>query len=319
MIARATILFAALLLAAAPGTALAGGAAAIVIELGDTAIARAAVDERFQVAVRLLARRQGVVLADQDPALLEQLRQQYLEKYATELILLREAGRRQIELPSSVVDQELSELFADDAELEAFLAEVASAGSAGHVLLRQVVRDEKLLELLNEHLLQEIKIPPGDVITLHHDVKDTLATPEQVCVRHIQSDSIEAAQQLVVELEQGASFEELARLRSTDAASAATGGDLGCFERSHAASRTEFEKAAFAAAEGDLTGPVESRLGYHILVVYDHRMPRAPTLNEAYAQIERELALEKLPQRIQTLVDNSGVVIYADRFSAAAE
>lgn len=320
MIVRYPALIAALLLAAAlPGTARGSSGEAIVVELGDTIVTRAAVDERFQVAVRLLARRQGVLLADQDPALIEQLRQQYLDKFATELILLREARRRQIDIPASVVDSALGDLFASDAEEEAFLADVELVDASGQELLRQVVRDEKTVELLTEHLLQEIKIPPGDVITLHHDVKHSLATPEEACVRHIQLASREEAIETKAELEQGASFEALAKSRSTDMASAASGGDLGCFERSHSAGRSDFEKAAFAADEDELTGPVESGFGYHLLIVYEHKLPREPTLNEAYAEIEREIALDKLPERIQALVDSSGVIIHADRFTAAAE
>ena len=63
-----------------------------------------------------------------------------------------------------------------------------------------------------------------------------------------------------------------------------------------------------------MTGPIESRFGHHLLLVYEHRMPREPTLNEAYAQIERELALEELPQRIQALVEQSGIRLYLDRY-----
>ncbi len=168
-------------------------------------------------------------------------------------------------------------------------------------------------------MVAEIRIPPGDVITLHHDVKDRIATPEEVCVRHIQTDTVEAANGVLTELEQGADFAELAKAHSTDEASAPMGGDLGCFDRSHSAARSEFERVAFAAEENKVVGPVASRFGHHVLVVYEHRMPRAPTLNEAYATIERDLALEQLPGRIQALIDASGLNIYPDRFHAAAE
>jgi parvulin-like peptidyl-prolyl isomerase len=168
-------------------------------------------------------------------------------------------------------------------------------------------------------MLQEIRVPPGDVITMHHDVKDSLATPEEICVRHIQTGSAAAANDVRAELELGADFTELAIEHSTDAASAGNGGDLGCFERSHSASRSEFEKSAFAAEEDQLVGPVESRLGHHVFIVYEHRMPRAPTLNEAYAQIERELALEQLPQRLQALVSDSGIRVHPDTFRVSTD
>jgi len=285
-------LVAALMIAAVlSGTTHGESSDSIVIELGDRAITRSEVDARFQVAVQLLARRQGISLADQDPAVIAALRDQYLDKYANELVFLQEAQRRQL-----VASEEVENEFSDE------------------TLLRRIVRDEQTIALLSESMLQDIRIPPGDVITLHHDVKDSLATPEEICVRQIQTDSADAANNVRAELELGADFTELAIEQSTDAASARNGGDLGCFERSHSASRSEFEKSAFAAEEDQLVGPVESRLGHHVFIVYEHRMPRAPTLNEAYARIERELALEQLPQRLQALVSESGIRVHPDTF-----
>ncbi|MFQ5982346.1 MAG: peptidylprolyl isomerase [Woeseiaceae bacterium] len=282
----------------------------VVIEFGEQIMTRAQVDDRFEVAVRLLARRQGISLIDQDLAVIQGLREQYLDKFATDLVLLQEAQRRQLVVTDAQVDQALGELFAGEDKEHGFLDDA---------LLRRVVRDEQTIELLTEAMLKEIRIPPGDVVTMHHDVKDHLATAEEVCVRHIQSDSLDAANDIRSELDKGADFAELAARRSTDLASAGNGGDLGCFERSHSASRSEFEEAAFAAEEGRLVGPIPSRLGHHVLVVYEHKMPRAPTLNEAYAQIERELALEQLPARLQALVSESGIAVHPESFRVSTD
>ncbi len=56
-----------------------------------------------------------------------------------------------------------------------------------------------------------------------------------------------------------------------------------------------------------------------MFIVYEHKMPRAPTLNEAYAQIERELALEQLTQRLQALVSDSGIRVYPDTFRVSTD
>lgn len=320
-IVRAGLVFvlATLLVAAAlSGEARGGNADPVVIEFGDQVVTRAEVDDRFQIAVRLLAHRQGILLTDQDPAVIAALRDQYLDKYASELVLLQEAERRQLEVSSARVDEALGEIFASEENENGFLDDTLLK-DRGHELLRGIVRDEQTIELLTEVMLKEIQIPPGDVITMHHDMKDRLATTEEICVRHIQSDSVDAASGIRAELEQGADFAELAVLRSTDAASADKGGDLGCFERSHSVSRSEFEKAAFAAEEGQLVGPIASDIGHHVLVVYEHKMPRAPTLNEAYAQIERELALEQLPGRLQALVSDSGISVHAETFRVSTD
>ncbi len=278
------------------------------------AVTRSELDARFAIALRLLARRQGVSLAEQDAELVARLRSQYLDKHATELVMLAEARRRQIVVSDAQVDTALGELFASDAQMEALLADSSLDPDRGRDLLEEVVRDEQTVELLTEHMLREIKIPPGDVITLHHDAGHVLATPEEVCVRHIQLAEVQTAKSVLAELQNGADFAALAAKYSTDQATSAAGGDLGCFERGAAGPRTEFERAAFAAEENRPTGPVASRFGQHVLLVYEHKMPREPTLNEAYAQIERDLALEKLPQRIQALIERSGLQVYPDRF-----
>jgi parvulin-like peptidyl-prolyl isomerase len=282
---------------------------AVVIEYGDQVVTHAQLDRRFQIAVRLLAHRQGLSLSDQDSAVMASLRDQYLHKYVRELVLLGEAERRQLEVSFTQVDRALGELLA--------AAEEDEFGDG--TLLRAVVRDEQLIELLSEAILKEIRIPPGDVITMHHDVKDSIATPEKFCVRHVQVTTLDEANDIRAQLEQGADFGDVAVERSIDAASASNGGDLGCFERVYSASRSEFERAVFAAREGQLVGPVESEFGQHILVVYRHDLPHVPTLDEAYAEIERALALEQLPARLQALVTASDIDVYPNALRVSSD
>ena len=95
--ARFVFALATLLVAAALSAETHGGSAdPVVIEFGDQVVTRLEVDDRFQIAVRLLARRQGISLTDQDPSVIAALRDQSLDKYASELVLLEEAERRQL-------------------------------------------------------------------------------------------------------------------------------------------------------------------------------------------------------------------------------
>ncbi|MDX1500570.1 MAG: SurA N-terminal domain-containing protein, partial [Woeseiaceae bacterium] len=142
---RAALALAALL--AAP-IAAGNGSDAVVIELGDRTVTKAEFDARFAIAVRLLARRQGVTLAGQDPALIENLRQQYLDQYARELVLLDEARRRQLDVSDAQVDAAFGELFADDDEVDALLGDTGLDGDRARALLERVVRDEQTVELL---------------------------------------------------------------------------------------------------------------------------------------------------------------------------
>ncbi|MDQ1265095.1 MAG: PpiC protein, partial [Bacteroidota bacterium] len=77
------------------------------------------------------------------------------------------------------------------------------------------------------------------------------------------------AMKILKEAKSGSNFEELARKYSTDKGSAVKGGDLGYFAKGSMVK--EFEEAAFAAAPGEIVGPVESQFGYHIIKVEDKK------------------------------------------------
>lgn len=285
----------------------------VVVQLDETEITRDQLNRRFHVALHLLARSRGVSASQQSQEVLEQLREQYLAKRATELVLLEEAARRAVKISAREVDAVLNSMFPASGEQQEFIDALEDRVPDAESQLRQIVRDEETLRRLNEHMLQEIVVPAGDIITFHHDNKDQLKMPEQACVRHIQLDSRDEALQVLEELNRGAEFEELAAERSVDADSAGAGGDLGCFEKHEASSRTAFESAVFEVPEPGLRGITESQLGYHVLDVYRYRQSRTPTLNEAYEQVERELALEELPNRISALMQESGVETFPDR------
>lgn len=88
------------------------------------------------------------------------------------------------------------------------------------------------------------------------------------------SDSISIqrlAEELVERLHQGESFAELAKEYSEDR-SGENGGDLGWFERGRMV--PEFEEAAFSTPVGQVTGPILTRFGYHIITVTDKKVEK---------------------------------------------
>lgn len=99
---------------------------------------------------------------------------------------------------------------------------------------------------------------------------------EQVLASHILVGTEELAQQIRAQLEQsGADFGQIAMSQSTDSASAANGGDLGWFTRGEMVG--PFEEAAFSLQPGEISQPVQSEFGWHIIYVRDHAQDRPMT------------------------------------------
>ena len=103
---------------------------------------------------------------------------------------------------------------------------------------------------------------------------------------HILVKTIEEAQKLKSDLAAGADFAELAKTNSIDSGSGAAGGDLGWF--GPGVMVKPFEDAVIAAKVGEVTDPVQSDFGFHLILVRETRVAANPTLD----QIRDELASE---------------------------
>jgi peptidyl-prolyl cis-trans isomerase D len=135
-------------------------------------------------------------------------------------------------------------------------------------------------------------------------------TDDQLRARHIlvsvdpeasQEDrdaALSKAISITQRLRNGEDFAELAIQFSDDTGSAQQGGDLGFFSRGRMV--MEFEEAAFSLPIGQISDPVESQFGYHIIEVLE-RQPGSPNFNawlqdqKATAQIVRSLTSARLP------------------------
>ena len=110
----------------------------------------------------------------------------------------------------------------------------------------------------------------------------------------------------------GADFAKLAKENSDDSASAEKGGDLGYFRRGQMA--PEFEKAAFALKPKELSEPVKSPFGYHLIEVEDHS---TTPLADVKTEISSSVKTEKV-NRVVTALMGGQPVFDEDYFKPAA-
>ena len=90
--------------------------------------------------------------------------------------------------------------------------------------------------------------------------------PTRVNAQHILVKSEDQAKEILNLIQQGKSFEDLARTKSS-CPSGKKGGNLGWF--SHGQMVKEFQKAAFSLKKGQISQPVKTQFGWHIIKVVD--------------------------------------------------
>ena len=106
----------------------------------------------------------------------------------------------------------------------------------------------------------------------------------EVCAAHILVATKAEAEDVAARLDDGEDFATVAAEVSTDTGSAASGGNLGCVARG--VTVPEFEDALFATPEGEISDPVETQFGFHIIEVLQHN---APTFEAAKPLVLQEV------------------------------
>jgi len=145
---------------------------------------------------------------------------------------------------------------------------------------RDEVRKQLMIQKLREKKFAFTEATRREVEQFFEQFKDSIGViPEKVDIYHIYKNpktSTEAKLQfkqkalsLIDSLKAGADFETLARKYSDDPGSASAGGDLGFVKRG--VFYPEFESAAFALKEGELSGAVESPVGFHVIQLLEKR------------------------------------------------
>ncbi len=132
------------------------------------------------------------------------------------------------------------------------------------------------------------------------------------------SDADETMATIIKRLEAGESFADLAREYSIDTVSAEEGGDLGYAGRG--IYDEAFEEALFALQEGEISEPVRSRFGVHLIRLDDVRESEVPSLAEMQEQLRRELALDKARERFaEVRAELADAAYAADDLAGPAE
>ncbi|HWE94557.1 MAG TPA: peptidylprolyl isomerase [Tepidisphaeraceae bacterium] len=111
------------------------------------------------------------------------------------------------------------------------------------------------------------------------------------------------AEDIKKKLDKGEAFATLARAESDDKGSAATGGSLGQMSRGQMV--PQFEAAAFKLQKGEISEPVKTRFGYHIIQVLNRTTPTYEQAAQRVSQRRLEVLLEQLKKAAQPEIDDS--------------
>ena len=195
---------------------------------------------------------------------------QFLDRVVRRELLLQEAEKRKL---------------GDQAEIAEQVANLRR-----ELMIRALVQDE---------IGGKVKVEEKEAqeyFTAHPDE----FSGDTVRLRHILVQTEGEAKDVQARLVKNEPFEELAKKVSRDTNSAPKGGDLGYLGREQML--PDFARAAFALKVGEVSDPVKTPFGFHLVKLVDRKKGQPMTFDQVKGQLQRRLLDERQAQRFQAWI-----------------
>ncbi len=181
------------------------------------------------------------------------------------------------------------------------------AAAAGADKLGEGPDFEKRLAYMRQRALREAyfdknvraKVDDAAAKAFYDQQVKLMPVEEEIQARHILVKTEDEAKKAAEKIAGGADFAVVAKELSTDAGSKEDGGMLGYFGKGQMV--PEFEQAAFALKAGEVSKPVKSQFGWHIIKLEDRRKKEPPKFEQVKGQLAGALVKQAAEERLTAL------------------
>jgi peptidyl-prolyl cis-trans isomerase C len=156
--------------------------------------------------------------------------------------------------------------------------------------------------------LSEIEVIESEIESLYVKFSTDIERKKEYNASHILVETETEAEELLLSLKNGADFSELAKTYSTGP-SGAQGGNLGWFGQG--AMVPTFENAVIKLKIDELSVPVQTQFGWHLIKLNDVRKTPVPTIEEVRKELITEIKKKKIDFEMSKIIDSADV-IYSD-------
>ena len=221
-----------------------------------------------------------------------------LDQIIARKLIVQEGARLGLEITEEEMEEEVNNIVAESfgGSYEDFLSVLTLYG-----LSEEAFRDDAKLNLLVRKLAMTEIDPTEEEVRQHfEDNRLLFEQPEEVEARHILVADRETADEVVALLNAGGDFAELAAEYSIDFNNKDNAGYLSFFSRGEMLQ--EFDEAVFALEVGEISAPVQTDFGFHIIELLDYREEEEVDFNAISDEVMESLIESKIPEVINALV-----------------
>jgi foldase protein PrsA len=225
-----------------------------------------------------------------------------LDEIIGEKLLLAEAKKQNIQ----VSDEEFNTYLKNsEAQLPSGTTLTTIAKSKNLTLAEFKIRlkDQMTLKLFIDKTIMIQNVTEKDALTFYNANKDKLNTSEMVNASHILVATKAEADQIETDLKNGQKFEDIAREKSLDTGTKVNGGNLGFFPKGVMVA--EFEATAFNLSVGEISQPIKTQFGYHIIRLDGRKPATSPKFDDIKTQIISYLQSQEIQQKVAKYISDT--------------
>lgn len=241
----------------------------VIATVGNESITKGDLDKRLTSYIAQLKQQYGADYESNSKAKdqLKQAKQQMLNGLVTQKVLLQKATELNLKPSDDEINSQI------DKQINDFKAQYPEEGKWESALqengftedeYRKLVQDDIIAEAVQKDMVKDVAVTDDDAQAYYDQNKDSkFSTPGDIDY----DKSLTDANALKAKIDSGEDFSELAKSNSADTGSKANGGDLGFVEYNSTNMVKEFMDGFKNLKEGEVSQPVKSQFGYHIIKV----------------------------------------------------
>jgi peptidyl-prolyl cis-trans isomerase C len=243
----------------------------------------------------------------------DQVYRQMIDQLIAFRLLAQASAARGLVVTNGEIDARLTQIRQQFPNEQAFLAALGQQKMTLDKLRAQTRSQMLVARMIDMEIAPKVAVAEKDISAFYEQNKGKFNEPEAVHLSHIlirlpsnpdvgaRAKARAQAVDLLKQLKAGGDFATLARQFSQDQGSAPNGGDLGFVVRGQ--TMPAFETVAFTLKPGELSGVVETQVGYHIIKGLEHRPARQVPLAEATPRISQYLTEQQRQQKTTVFIE----------------
>ncbi len=218
---------------------------------------------------------------------IEDIEREVLDRMIDEILLARKAREMDLQVTEADIERGIQEIRSQFRSEKEFLDEMDRQGFTEETFRGDVADQIRVIRLIEREVQSRISPPSQeDALKYYEENRDRMVEPERIRARHIlittEDKTEDEALRMINEIYEKAAanpdeFSELAR-NFSEGPTAPYGGDLGYFAREEMVE--DFADAAFSLEIGQISKPVNTRFGYHIIKVLGRRAAERRAFDE---------------------------------------